>query len=132
MTTTSRPASVNFRLYPHATFVANTVLLDANQQPVDLTGYSARMQFRRDRTDALPIYTLTTEPSGGIVLGTAGEIDITIPAELTAPVLVPAIDPDGEVWFHDLLLTSPDGTVERLYQGMVSVLPGVTRPPLVP
>ncbi len=132
MTTTSRPASVNFRLYPYATFVANTVLLDANQQPVDLTGYSARMQFRRDRADAVPIYTLTTEPSGGIVRGTAGEIDITIPAELTAPTLVPAIDPDGEVWFHDLLLTSPDGTVERLYQGMVSVLPGVTRPPLVP
>lgn len=132
MTTMSRPASVNFRLYPHATFVANTVLLDANQQPVDLSGYDARMQIKRDRADLAPIYTLTSEPNGGIVLGAAGEIDITIPAGQTAPVLVPAIDLDGEVWFHDLLLTSPDGKVERLYQGVVSVFPGVTRPPFVP
>lgn len=129
MTTMSRPASVNFRLYPHATFVANTVLLDANQQPVDLTGYSARMQIKRDRSDLAPIYTLTTEPNGGIVLGSDGAIDITLSAGQTAPVLVPAIDPNGEVWFHDLLLTSPDGSlVERLYQGTVSVFPGVTVP----
>lgn len=133
MTTMSRPASVNFRLYPHATFVANTVLLDAEQQPVDLTGYSARMQIKRDRYDVLPIYTLTSALAGGISLGTAGEIDITIPAGQTAPVLVPAIDPDGEVWYHDLLLTDPTGTlVERLYQGTVSVFPGVTQPPIVP
>lgn len=132
MTTMSRPASVNFRLYPHATFVANTVLLDSDQQPVDLTGYDARMQIRRDRDAALPIYTLTSDPLGGISLGSQGEIDITIPAGQTAPTLVPAIDPDGEVWYHDLLLTAPDSTVERLYQGIVSVFPGVTRPPLVP
>lgn len=132
MTTMSRPASVNFRLYPYATFVANTVLLDSDQQPVDLTGYAARMQIRRDRDAALPIYTLTSDLLGGISLGSQGEIDITIPAGQTAPTLVPAIDPDGEVWYHDLLLTAPDSTVERLYQGIVSVFPGVTRPPLVP
>lgn len=133
MTTMSRPASVNFRLYPHATFVANTVLLDSDQQPVDLTGYSARMQIRRDRDAVLPVYTLTSDSLGGISLGAQGEIDITIPAGQTAPVLVPAIDPEGEVWYHDLLLTDPAGDlVERLYQGIVSVLPGVTRPPVVP
>lgn len=133
MTTMSRPASVNFRLYPHATFSALTVLLDADQQPVDLSGYSARLQMKRDRYDKAPIYTLTTE-NGGISLGAAGEIQITIPAGLTAPVLVPAIDPDGEVWYHDLLLSSPapDPTVERLYQGTVSVFPGVTSPPFLP
>lgn len=132
MTTMSRPASVNFRLYPHATFVANTVLLDANQQPVDLTGYSARMQIKRDRYNAAPIFTLTSALGGGISLGATGEIDITIPAGQTAPMLVPAIDPDGEVWYHDLLLTDPTGEVERLYQGTVSVFPGVTQPPIVP
>lgn len=133
MTTMSRPASVNFRLYPHATFVANTLLLDSDQQPVDLTGYSARMQIKRDRYDVFPIYTLTSAPGEGISLGATGEIDITIPAGQTAPVLVPAIDQDGEVWYHDLLLTDPAGDlVERLYQGTVSVFPGVTRPPLLP
>lgn len=131
MTTSSRPASVNFRLYPHATFVANTVLLDADRQPVDLSGYTARLWIKRDRYDALPVFALTTE-NGGISLGTQGEIDITIPAGETSPLLVPAIDPDGEVWFHDMLLVSPDGTVERLYQGVVMVFPGVTRPSLLP
>lgn len=126
---TVRPAIVNFRLYPHATFSEVTRVLDADQQPVDLSARTARMQIRRD-TGAL-IYTLTTE-NGGIVCNADGEIAIRINADETAPPLNPPLNPDGEVWAHDLLIsnhTTTPATVERLLQGAVVVLPGVTTPP---
>ena len=48
---TTRPATVNFRLYPYATFTETTTLLDSEQAPIDLTGRSALMHIRRDRED---------------------------------------------------------------------------------
>lgn len=126
---TTRPATINFRLYPHATFSETQTLLDSEQQPVDLSGRTARMHIRRDRDDANAVFELTTE-NGGITLGSQGQITITVPASDTSPDLSPPIDRDGEMWFHDLLITTP-GTpdvVDRLYQGRVMVFPGVTTP----
>lgn len=126
---TTRPATINFRLYPHATFSETQTLLDSEQQPVDLSGRTARMHIRRDRDDANAVFELTTE-NGGITLGSEGQITITVPASDTYPDLSPPIDRDGEMWFHDLLITTP-GTpdvVDRLYQGRVMVFPGVTTP----
>jgi hypothetical protein len=126
---TTRPATINFRLYPHATFSETQTLLDSEQQPVDLSGRTARMHIRRDRDDANAVFELTTE-NGGITLGSEGQITITVPASDTSPDLSPPIDRDGEMWFHDLLITTP-GTpdvVDRLYQGRVMVFPGVTTP----
>jgi hypothetical protein len=126
---TTRPATINFRLYPHATFSETQTLLDSEHQPVDLSGRTARMHIRRDRDDADPVFELTTE-NGGITLGSDGQITITVPASDTYPDLNPPIDRDGEMWFHDLLIITP-GTpdiVDRLYQGRVMVFPGVTTP----
>lgn len=126
---TVRPAFVNFRLYPHATFSEVTRVLDADQNPVDLSGRTARMQIRRDISGAL-IYTLTTE-NGGIVCNADGEIALRINADETAPPLAPPLSPDGELWAYDLLISNPNtspATVERLIQGVISVLPGVTTP----
>lgn len=126
---TTRPAAVNFYMYPHATFSEQVILKDSNDVPLDLSGYSARMQIRRERDDETALYTLTTAPGGGITLGGAlGSIAISIGATHTddAPV-----DVDGETWFHDILLSNDNvspAVVSRVYQGMVIVLPGVTVP----
>ena len=130
---TVRPATVNFRLYPHATFSEVARVLDADQVPVDLSGRTARMQVRRD-TYGPAIYTLTTE-NGGIVCNADGEIALRIDADDTAPSLSPPLSPDGEMWAYDLLIYNPitsPATVERLIQGVITVLPGVTKPEPTP
>lgn len=126
---TTQPARINFRFYPDASFVETTTLRDSAGVAVDLTGKTARMHIRRDRDDAAHLYELTTE-NGGITLASTGEITLSIAAGATYPVLSPPIDRDGEVWWHDLLLSTPGtpAVVERLYQGNIFVFPGITKP----
>jgi hypothetical protein len=125
MSTTTIPATVNFRLYPHATFSEVQTLRDSDGNPIDLSGHSALMHFRRDREDQEPLFALSSG-AGGITLGgTAGTIALNISAADTG---TPQWDSDGEVLYHDILLTAPSGFVARTYQGVVIVLPGITRP----
>ena len=128
MATTVHPGRVNFRLYPGATFTEVTTLLDPEGEPVDLTGYTAQMHIKRDPYDVAPVFALSTD-TGGIMLDAAGQITLHIVASATNPALNPPIDPDGETWFHDLLLINPllsPPRVDRLYQGVIVVMPGIT------
>jgi hypothetical protein len=61
---------------------------DANTQtPVDLTGYTARMQIRKKTNSTDKIVDLTTE-NGGIVLGGVdGTVAVTIAASVTAAIV---------------------------------------------
>lgn len=126
---TTQPARINFRLYPDATFTEVALLRDDDDLPIDLSGRTARMHIRRDRDDEDPIFELTTE-NNGITLGVDGSVTIQLPATATYPTLTPPIDRDGESWVHDLLLMTPGSPpiVERLYQGSITVMPGVTTP----
>jgi hypothetical protein len=87
----------------------------ASPQPVDLTGYTAAMQFRNYYGG-----TLLYDASADIVLGgTAGTIALTIPASVT----------ETFTWYsgvYDLLLTSAQGVATRLLAGNVNVSQGVT------
>jgi hypothetical protein len=88
----------------------------AGPAPVDLTGYTANMQFR-----AYPLSTsILYDASSDIVLGgVTGTITVNIPADITA----------GFTWWkavYDLLLTDSSGNATRLLQGTVTVNPGVT------
>jgi hypothetical protein len=125
---TTAPASINFRLYPHATFAEVVTLQDSLGAPIDLTGKTAKCQIRREATDLLPLFDLSSPSNGLDVGGALGTVTITISALDTGAVTV---DPDGETWIYDLLLTDPTPTpdvVERAYQGYIFVIPGVTRP----
>jgi hypothetical protein len=93
----------------------SSTTVGATPLPVDLTGYTAMMQFR-----PYVLGPLLFDASPYLVLGgTAGTITLTIPAAQTA----------GFTWwqgFYDLILTSPSGIVTRLLEGTVTVSPGVT------
>ena len=84
--------------------------------PVDLTGYTAMMQFRSYPLDTNILY----DASSNITLGgVSGTISLLIPANVTA----------GFTWwtgFYDLLLINSSGFVTRLLSGTVTVSPGVT------
>ncbi len=87
--------------------------------PVDLTGYSARMQVRRTHAAADAILSLTSDD--GITLGgEAGTITLTATAAAMAAITARA-------YVYDLELVSPDGTVTRLVEGTWYHRPEVTR-----
>lgn len=128
---TVQPANIPFHLYQYATFSESTVLKDIDGTPIDLTGFSAFMQIRRDRDDSLALYDLSTTDGTIVLGGTAGTIAFAIPAGQTTQAQAPLRDPDGEVWAYDLLLsndnTSP-AVVDRVFEGAVFVHPAVSRP----
>lgn len=88
--------------------------------PVDLTGYTARMQIRADIASPTVLHELTTE-NGGITLGGAtGQIDLYISAAATAAFA-------WQAGVYDLELVAPNGDVTRLIEGTVQVSREVTR-----
>ena len=90
-----------------------------NKFPVDVTGYSARMQVRETHISSNTLVSLTN--GSGITLGgTAGTIDILISAATTA-----GFTPNAYV--YDLELVSANGTVTRMLEGSFTVTPEVTR-----
>jgi hypothetical protein len=85
--------------------------------PVNLAGYTARMQVRRAPGSPL-IVELTTE-NGRITLGgAAGTIDLSIDAATTAAI-TPAL------YSYDLELVT-GATVYRLVEGKLNVTPNIT------
>lgn len=88
--------------------------------PVDLTGYTARMQIRPTVTDPTIIIELNTT-NGGIALGAAaGTINLLITAVQSALFTF-------QNAVYDLTLTSPTGVVTNLLAGNVSLTLEVTR-----
>lgn len=87
--------------------------------PINLTGYTARMQVRNDYEAVTSLLTLTTE-NGGITLGgVAGTIVITASATATAAL-------SAGSYVYDLELVLSD-VVTRLIQGSFVVNAEVTR-----
>lgn len=97
---------------------SKTLVWSIDGVPVNLTGYTARMQVRSSYTSATAVVTLTN--GSGITLGTTnGQITLTISAIATAAIAA------GN-YVYDLELTS-GGTVTRLLEGQFIVSPEVTR-----
>jgi hypothetical protein len=103
-----------------ATFHRRLTWRDADGDPINLTGYTARMQVRRRSGDQGVVLELTTE-NDRITLGdAAGTIDLDVDADVMAAV-------EANLHRYDLELESPGGQVTRLLQGSFNVDPEVTR-----
>jgi len=111
------PGRSHFRFYQGDT-ARSTITWRVKGEPVDLDGYTAKMQVRSGSPAASPVLELTS--GSGITLGSAGEISITVPAATTA-----ALDP--EIYIYSLELTSSGGEVTTLIAGQLTVTQEVTR-----
>lgn len=112
-------ATHNITIEQGATFTLNLIWKDSNNTPVNLTGYTARMQVRHRYSSTDTLLSLTTE-NGGITLGgSAGTIAVVASATATAAI-------SDRAGFYDLELVNA-GVVTRLVQGVVSITPEVTR-----
>jgi len=102
-----------------ANFLEVVTWKKAEGEPVDNTGYTARMQVRRE-PDADVAANLTTE-NGKISLGGVnGEVTLSFSAAETA-ALVP-----GD-YFYDLEMVSAGGAVSRIIEGVFSVNREITK-----
>jgi hypothetical protein len=110
--------SYNFTIEQGATFnLLMTWRID--NVPVNLIGYTARLQARIDVDETETILSLTT--GAGITLGgAAGTITLDQTATQTALL------PKGE-YVYDLELQSSGGVVTRLLQGELNISAEVTR-----
>jgi len=104
-----------------ATFRLLVEWLADGSVPVDLTGYSARMQIRPYAESDEVFLTLDSDSSNG---GISFESDWIILIEISAADTATLTQYCG---VYDLELESSTGVVTRLLQGSVTISPEVTR-----
>lgn len=103
-----------------STFDITLTCRDTDNNLVNLTGYTARMQIRANKRATTALLDMTTE-NGRIVLGgAAGTMQLILSATETAAF----------IWtkgVYDLELIAPGGNVTRLFQGAIVIDTEVTR-----
>ncbi len=85
-----------------------SLVSEADDEPIPLTGVTAAMQVRDDVTNTLLISS-TTENGHLEINGSAGTLKINIPAEVTAQLAIGG--------FYELRLIYPGGIVKPLLKG---------------
>ena len=88
--------------------------------PVDLTGYTARMQIRTKLEDPVVIHELTTENGGITINNTLKTIELLISATNTSGFTFSTA-------VHSLELVSSGGIVTPFFSGNITLVKEVTR-----
>jgi len=113
-------AEYNFEIEQGATLVLPFVWQSSDGTPVDLSGYTARMQVRRTVSSPDVLLEATTANNRLQISALAGQVSLVLPASVTEAI-------DWTRGRYDLELESPDGVVTRLLFGEVTVSKEVTR-----
>jgi len=100
-----------------ATWTLTIVYNNPDGTPIDLTGYTGRMQLRT-KFDSTAALTLSTSNGGMTITGPTGTINLLATATQTESI-------NPAIYVYDLELTS--GTnIQRLIQGQITVRAQVT------
>lgn len=102
----------SFALEEGSTF-ERSMTWSISDAPVDLTGYTARLQVRATRSPDSPVLLELTTENGGITLGDVdGTIALLVTDEQTALL-------DFRAARYDLKMIPPSGAERRLLEGTV-------------
>jgi len=93
--------------------------LDDEENPVDITGYSAEFTIKRTYQSSASIITATSETGEIVITGLEGKLTISLTHTLT-------VDLPDFLCVYDLILTTPDSQKLMLLRGKVQVLLAVT------
>jgi hypothetical protein len=104
----------NLSLYKGSTFEENFNYLDTLKNPIDITAYEARSQMRRSYYTANSV-VFTAE----ITDAANGQIKLSLSHDISANIA------DGR-YVYDLEIYNAN-TVVRIFDGLVTVYPEVTR-----
>lgn len=109
-------AVANLFLDQGTTFTASVNVQDSAGNAFDLTGYSAYSQMRRS-------YSSTTAYNFTVTIAddpTTGVVNLSLPANITSGIT------EGR-YVYDVELVASDSTVTRVIEGIITVLPEVTK-----
>ncbi len=113
-------SSYKFTINQGSTWKLIVVWKDSTGAIVDITGYLAKIQFRKTAQEELVLYEMSTT-NGRIVLdGPNGKLTCTATKEETSGFKF------TEALF-DVFLTSPGGESTRLFKGSIIIDPSITR-----
>lgn len=113
----SLPLAYDMTVYTGTSYRREFRWLPDGVNPIDFTGWTARMLIGAQGGTADLELTSTT----GITLGTDGKLTITLTPAQTANLA-------GGITYYQLDLTEPDGFVRRFLRGKVSVVVDVKAP----
>lgn len=119
---TSYVGQADITVLQGASFALPMQYADDTGTPVNLAGYTAKMQVRPAKASPTVLVELSTA-NGKLVItdAAAGKLRAALTATETAAL---SPNPKG---VYDVLLTRPDGVVIRLLEGALIVDGGVTR-----
>ena len=115
------PAKLNLKIYQRATFRRRIVWKDGRSRPVNLTGYTARLQIRESASSPAVLLELSTSNGRINLTPTAGIIELYVSDEDTTAIT------SWSKAVYDLLMFASNGEQIRLLEGNVTVSPGVTQ-----
>ena len=110
----------HFIIEQGATFKHTLTLKDASDSLINLSGYSAEMDLRKNQDDTNEVITLTIANNRITMGGSAGTVVLEISASDSSNLLVG----DG---VYDIDLTDSNGKVDRIMEGTFSVRGNVSR-----
>lgn len=137
-TATSRIAIFAIPLKQGADLTIPMVWADDGGDPMNLTGYSMRLQIRTIGLGPTPLLTLDSNSQSGsrIALGgTSGQIDLVFAHADTAGLSPTGLPLPGtnlrgpgifQIGVQDLKYTDPNGKVDYLFSGPVYLEPSAT------
>ena len=106
---------VEIQIESGATFFTEVTVNDANGSPKDLTNYTVRSQLRKSyySTTAIDFQINVSDPMNGI-------IEMSLSPQVTSNIRA------GR-YVYDVEIEDDEDTVTRIFEGIVTVLPNVTR-----
>ena len=106
---------VEIQIESGATFFTEVTVNDANGSPKDLTNYTVRSQLRKSyySTTAIDFQINVSDPMNGI-------IEMSLSSQVTSNIRA------GR-YVYDVEIEDDENTVTRIFEGIVTVLPNVTR-----
>lgn len=114
------PGKHIFTYYANTTF-RKQFAWHVNDAPVDLTGFTAKAQFRAKIDSPNSVLDLSTENDGIIIVSAIeGVIELYASA-------IDAAKLTADKYVYDINLTGPDGDTFRLVEGHVNIVQGVTK-----
>lgn len=110
------PTSKNIVIDQGATFSLDVEVVDANKNPVNLTGYTFRASMRKTYYSLTAVnFTITPAPDL-----TTGIFTLDLTATQTSAI-------KAGRYVYDIEIEDEDGVVTRVFDGIVTVTPEVTR-----
>lgn len=113
-------AKIDLTIEQGATFRKTFRWRDSTNTPIDLTGYTARMQIREEYDSSNYIIELTTANGGIAITEAEGVVDLFISDSNTAAIT-------NKRGVYDLELITPSAEVIKFIKGAVIIIEEVTK-----